>query len=221
VLVPRSSGTPVATWAWPTWVVSRRRVLEAVFILLEFPSPSRRIFIGSHSLPPLWFAVSVLHSLCRSLCHSSSTTSPTPCVRVPRIAHAARRRLLRLRARVRVPRHVARLVVDYFASRSSSSTTSPRAGSSSTTSPRAGSSLTTSPTPSHPGASACCAARHAARRRLLRALLFRLAATLALLQPHCAPRLLVPRQHWLYFEYVARRRDVVFWSHHVDHSSPN
>jgi hypothetical protein len=32
-----------------------------VFILLEFPSPSRRIFIGSHSLPPLWFAVSVLH----------------------------------------------------------------------------------------------------------------------------------------------------------------
>jgi hypothetical protein len=60
VLVPRSNGTPVATWAWPTWVVSRRRVLEAVFILLEFPSPSRSIFIGSHSLPPLWFAVSVL-----------------------------------------------------------------------------------------------------------------------------------------------------------------
>jgi hypothetical protein len=36
--------------------------LEALFILLEFPSPSRRIFIGSHSLPPLWFAVSVLHN---------------------------------------------------------------------------------------------------------------------------------------------------------------
>jgi hypothetical protein len=35
-------------------------VLEALFILLEFLSPSRRIFIGSHSLPPLWFAVSVL-----------------------------------------------------------------------------------------------------------------------------------------------------------------
>jgi hypothetical protein len=52
VLVPRSSGTPVATWAWQTWVVSRRRVLEGVFVLLEFPSPSRRIFIGSHSLPP-------------------------------------------------------------------------------------------------------------------------------------------------------------------------
>jgi hypothetical protein len=63
VLVPRSSGTPVATWAWPTWVVSRRCVLEAVFILLEFPSPSRIIFIGSHSLPPLWFAVSVHHVL--------------------------------------------------------------------------------------------------------------------------------------------------------------
>jgi hypothetical protein len=35
-------------------------VLEAVFVLLESPSPYRRIFIGSHSLPPLWFAVSVL-----------------------------------------------------------------------------------------------------------------------------------------------------------------
>jgi hypothetical protein len=36
-------------------------VLEAVFVLLQYPSPSRRIFIGSHSLPPpLWFAVSVL-----------------------------------------------------------------------------------------------------------------------------------------------------------------
>jgi hypothetical protein len=57
VLVPRSSGTPVATWAWPTWVVGRRHVLEAMFILLEFSSPSRRIFIGSHSLPPLWFTV--------------------------------------------------------------------------------------------------------------------------------------------------------------------
>jgi hypothetical protein len=60
VLVPSSSGTPVGTWAWPTWVVSRRRVLEAVFILLEFLSASRRIFIGNHSDPPLWFAVSVL-----------------------------------------------------------------------------------------------------------------------------------------------------------------
>jgi hypothetical protein len=37
--------------------------LEAGFILLEFPSPSRRIFIGSHSLPPLWFAVSVLQQV--------------------------------------------------------------------------------------------------------------------------------------------------------------
>jgi hypothetical protein len=52
LLVPRSSSTPVGAWAWPTWVVSRRRVLQAVFVLLEFSSPSRRIFIGSHSLPP-------------------------------------------------------------------------------------------------------------------------------------------------------------------------
>jgi hypothetical protein len=37
--------------------------LEAAFVLLEFSSPSRRIFIGSHSLPPLWFAVSVLQTL--------------------------------------------------------------------------------------------------------------------------------------------------------------
>jgi hypothetical protein len=27
------------------------------------------------------------------------------------------------------------------------------------------------------------------------------------------------RQHWLYFEYAARRHDVVFGSHRVDHSS--
>jgi hypothetical protein len=27
-------------------------VLEAAFVLLKFSSPSRRIFIGSHSLPP-------------------------------------------------------------------------------------------------------------------------------------------------------------------------
>jgi hypothetical protein len=46
-----SSSTSVAAWAWPTWVVSRRRVLEAAFVLLESPSLSRRIFIGSHSLP--------------------------------------------------------------------------------------------------------------------------------------------------------------------------
>jgi hypothetical protein len=32
-------------------------------LLVVFPSPSRRIFIGSHSLPPLWFAVSVLQCL--------------------------------------------------------------------------------------------------------------------------------------------------------------
>jgi hypothetical protein len=52
LLVPRSSSTSVAAWTWPTWVVSRKRVLEAVFVLLESLSPSRRIFIGSHSLPP-------------------------------------------------------------------------------------------------------------------------------------------------------------------------
>jgi hypothetical protein len=82
VLVPRSSGTPVAMWAWPTWVVSQRRVLEAVFILLEFPSPSRRIFIGSHSLPPLWFAVSVLH--CASTFVRRPSTERATCTVVHR-----------------------------------------------------------------------------------------------------------------------------------------
>jgi hypothetical protein len=92
---------------------------------------------------------------------SSSTTSPTPRVRVPR----------------HVARLVTRLVVDYFTSRGSLSTTSPRAGSLSTTSP-------TPPVrvPQHvawlvlplavdyfgyatlPGALARRAARHAARR---------------------------------------------------------
>jgi transposase InsO family protein len=41
-------------------------VLEAVFALLEPVSPSRIIFIGSHSLPPpLWFVVSVLRGFPR------------------------------------------------------------------------------------------------------------------------------------------------------------
>jgi hypothetical protein len=37
--------------------------LDAVFILLESSSPSRRIFIGSHSLPALQLAVPVLQQL--------------------------------------------------------------------------------------------------------------------------------------------------------------
>jgi hypothetical protein len=111
---------------------------------------------------------------------STSTTSPPP--------------------RVRVPRHVTRLVaplvvdysglvVDYFAYTA------------------------------RLGASARRAARHGVRRRLLRAPQLPLAATLALLQPRCASRLLVSRQHCLYFEYAARRHDFVFRSHRVDHSS--
>jgi hypothetical protein len=152
---------------------------------------------------------------------SSSTTSPTPRVRVPQ--HVA---WLVVRSssttsttpRVWVPRHVAwlvaPLVVDYFTYAVRPSASARRAArhltrrrllqlrrasvcfntshglsrdSSSTTSPRAGSSSTTSPTPrvrvprhvarlvaplvvdyfdyaARPGASACRAARHAARR---------------------------------------------------------
>jgi hypothetical protein len=95
--------------------------------------------------------------------------------------------------RDRVPRHiawlVAPLVVDYFAYTA------------------------------RPGASARRAARHAAHHRILRAPRLRLVATLAPLQPRRASRLLVSRQNWLYFEYAARRHDVIFRSHRIDHSS--
>jgi hypothetical protein len=57
VFVPRTSSTPMATWFWQTEGRSVECVILGVrlsdFILLEFQSPSRRIFIGSHSLPPL------------------------------------------------------------------------------------------------------------------------------------------------------------------------
>jgi hypothetical protein len=58
VFAPRTSSTPVATWFWQTEDRSAECVILGVrlseFILLEFQYPSRRIFIGSHSLPPLW-----------------------------------------------------------------------------------------------------------------------------------------------------------------------
>jgi hypothetical protein len=86
--------------------------------------------------------------------------------------------------RVRVPRHVvwliSPLVIDYFTSRRLVVDYFAYAA--------------------RPGASA----HHAARRRLLRAPRLPLAATLALLQPRCASRLLVSHPHWLYFDYAAR-----------------
>jgi hypothetical protein len=126
---------------------------------------------------------------------SSSTTSPTSRVRVPRL----------------VARLVALLVVDYFAYAA------------------------------RPGASARRTARLAARPRLVH--LRRASECLdtwhgssrgSSSTTPCATtsscghtgstsvtlsRLLVSRQHWLYFEYAACCRDVVFWSHSVDHSS--
>jgi hypothetical protein len=58
VFAPRTSNTLVATWFRQTEGRSAERVIFRVrmieFILLEFQSPSRRISIGSHSLPPLW-----------------------------------------------------------------------------------------------------------------------------------------------------------------------
>jgi hypothetical protein len=58
MFVPSTSSTPVAMWFWQTEGRSAERVILGVrpreFILLEIQSPSRRIFISSHSLPPLW-----------------------------------------------------------------------------------------------------------------------------------------------------------------------
>jgi hypothetical protein len=151
-------------------------------------------------------------------------TSPTPCVWEPRhlarlvarlvtrlvvdyftytacpgasacreARHMAHRRLLRLAQartpRVHVPRHVVRLI-------------SPLVVDYFAYAARSGAS-----------------ARRAARRRLLRVPRLRIAATLALLQPCRASRLPVSRKHWLYFEYATHRRDIVFRSHHVEHSS--
>jgi hypothetical protein len=114
---------------------------------------------------------------------------------------------------VRMSRHIASLVVDYSASRRLVVDYFAYAA--------------------RPGALARRAARHVAsratrrrllrvaqsHRRLLRVPRLRLAATLALLQPRRGARLLALRQHWLYFEYAARRHDIVFRSHRVDHSS--
>jgi hypothetical protein len=144
-----------------------------------------------------------------------------------------------------VPRHVARLVawliVDYFASRRlvvDYFAYAARPGASARRTARRrllrlrrasgcfgtsrgsshGSSSTTSPTPARPGASARRAARYTARRRLL------------------VCRDFILRPHWLYFSHVVRHdylsrgntgststtprtRDVIFWSHRVDHSS--
>jgi hypothetical protein len=86
--------------------------LEAVFILLEPPSPSRIIFIGSHSLP-LWFAVSVLHTYYMTRVHirernhtggglisrtTHDSTTPHSTYRAS-ASNAARRALFSLRSR--------------------------------------------------------------------------------------------------------------------------
>jgi hypothetical protein len=56
-------------------------VLEVVFILLEPLSLLRRIFIGSHSLPPLWVAVSILQPVrawALRMNNEPRVTSPNP-----------------------------------------------------------------------------------------------------------------------------------------------
>jgi hypothetical protein len=123
-----------------------------------------------------------------SSCCSTSTSSPTPCVRVPR--------------------HIARLVVDYFAYAARPGASARRAARRRLLRLHRASGCLDTPRGSSRGS---C--------RLLRALQLGLAATLALLQPRCASQLLVSRQNWLYFEYATHRRNIVFWSHHIDHSS--
>jgi hypothetical protein len=155
-----------------------------------------------------------------SSCGSSSTTSP----------RVARRRLLRpMQARHRLLRArrfaSRRLVVDYFASRRLV--------------------IDYFTHPARPSASARRAARcrpravlpidflsvsHTGSRRAPNRSVSRFdysvhyhwtccLVALALLQPRRASRLLVSRQHRLYFEYVAHRRGIVFRPHRVDHSS--
>jgi hypothetical protein len=51
VFVPRTSSTSVATWFWQTEGRSAKRVILGVRSS-ELLSPSTRIFIGSHRLPP-------------------------------------------------------------------------------------------------------------------------------------------------------------------------
>jgi hypothetical protein len=169
-------------------------------------------------------------------------------------------------ARVRVRRHVARLVtqlvVDYLAALRSSSHGSSRR-SSPTIPPCKGSSSTTSPmlcvrVPGHVArlvvdyfayaARPCVSARRVARRRLLR--LRRaseclgmsrgssrgssstISRTLRVRVPRHVARLVmrlivaysvcrdfVSRQHLLYLEYTASLCDIIFWSHRVDYSS--
>jgi hypothetical protein len=172
--------------------------------------------------------------------NSSSITSPTPRVRVPR--HVARLVVLLIAPLVVDYSASRRLIVDYFASAVRLGASARRAARLADRRVvrrrllrlrRASRCLGTSRCSSlvvdyftyaaRPSASARRVARrmarHGVRRRLLRAPQLPLAATLALLQPRCASRLLVSRQHWLYFEYATRRHDVIFRSHHVNLSS--
>jgi hypothetical protein len=89
VLVPRSSCTPVATWAWPTWVVSQRHVLgnsgkPVTLETLSLTKFLRHVFQGQEThdfrkpgtyeasdsrmrkIPKLWFSEEVVSRTCGS-----------------------------------------------------------------------------------------------------------------------------------------------------------
>jgi hypothetical protein len=155
-------------------------------------------------------------------------------------------------SRIRVPQHVARLVVDYFsydvrpAASARRRLLRPRRASGFLGTSRGssrGSSLTSSPTPhiqvnrhvarliiDHASSRRSTSCRSVALVLAVRPIAPSCGSTtrchhstccpvaLALLQPCRASRLLVSRQHRLYFEYATHRRDIVFRSHRVDHS---
>jgi hypothetical protein len=177
---------------------------------------------------------------------SSSTTSPTPCVRMP--GH--------------VTRLVTPLVIDYFAyamhpgasarraarcrllhvrraygclgmSRGSSSTTSARVGSSSITSHTSGIRVprhVTRLVVDHASSRRSTSRRSVALALAVRPIAPSRCSTTSCRHSTCFPvtlalyfnhdvrlRLLVSQQHRLYFEYATRRRNIVFQSHRVDH----
>jgi hypothetical protein len=153
---------------------------------------------------------------------SSSTTSTTP--------------------RVRVPWHVARLVVDYFASRrlvvnyftcTARSVASARRAACHVARRTARCGLLRLTQARRRllrlrHASRCHGTLHGSSRRspsttspTSRVRVPRHVALLItrLVVDYSVRRDFVSRQHWLCINYAARRRDVVFWSHRVDHSS--
>jgi hypothetical protein len=82
VFILRTSSTSVTTWFWQTEGRSAERVILGVrpskFILLELQSPLRRIFIGSHSLPPSGRLIGPSTVMCSGGQRLVAPDEPTP-----------------------------------------------------------------------------------------------------------------------------------------------